>query len=100
MLDKSNIGDPATVTNPLPKFLTVEEVAELFRCSTKTIYRRVASGKLPAIEEGGRFLFNITDIRAVLIAKMVRPKSQPSQNAFSSKDANRPSDPPTTETDD
>ena len=65
-----------------PRLLTVAEVATLLRCSTKTIYRRVPNGTLPAIEEGGRFLFNIDDIRAVLIAKMVRPKSQPAGSVF------------------
>lgn len=64
----------AAAVDGLPNLLTVAEVAELLRCSPKTIYRRVANGALPAIEDGGRFLFDVRDIRAALIARMVRPK--------------------------
>jgi excisionase family DNA binding protein len=67
----------------VPNLLTVAEVAELLRCSTKTIYRRVACGEIPAIQDGGRFLFNVVDIRALLIARLVRPKSK-STAAFTS----------------
>jgi len=81
----------AAAVDGLPNLLTVAEVAELFRCSPKTIYRRVANGVLPAIEDGGRFLFNTADIRAVLLKRMVRPQSKASRNSFCSNDANRSS---------
>ena len=82
----------ASVTPGLTQFLTVAEVATLLRCSTKTIYRRVANGTLPALEEGGRFLFNIDDIRAVLIAKMVCPKPKSSENIFEPRKASSSND--------
>jgi len=81
----------AAAVDGLPNLLTVAEVAELLRCSPKTIYRRVTSGVLPAIEDGGRFLFNTADIRAVLIKRIARPKSKLSRNSFCSNNASRSS---------
>jgi len=57
-------------------FLTVPEVAEILRCSKKTILRRVSAGKLPAVKDGGRYLFEATAIRTLFVARMVRPKSE------------------------
>ena len=82
-------SDIAVAVDDLPNLLTVAEVADLFRCSPKTIYRRVANGALPAIEDGGRFLFDVRDIRAALIARMKRPKSKSSRNSFYSNEADR-----------
>lgn len=71
-------GTTTDVAPPIPgglDLLTVAEVATLLRCSHKTIYRRVAAGALPAIAEGGRFLFDKADIRALVLARLVRIKS-------------------------
>jgi excisionase family DNA binding protein len=38
-----------------PVFLTVPEVARLLRCSKPTIYRRIASGEIPAVRLGAEF---------------------------------------------
>jgi len=44
--------------------LTVGEVAALLHFSTKTIYRRVASGDLPVVLAGGHeFRFRPEDVR-------------------------------------
>jgi excisionase family DNA binding protein len=91
MSDNSEVGRAAVVIITPPQLITVDEVAGIFRCCRKTIYRRVANGTLPAIEIGGRFLFDAAVIRADLIASMVRPKSSPSRNVFASKDTGRSS---------
>ena len=38
-----------------PHFLTVPEVARLLRCSKPTVYRRIASGEIPALRLGTEF---------------------------------------------
>lgn len=35
-----------------PRFLTVQEAAELVRLSTKTVYRLIAENKIPSIKIG------------------------------------------------
>jgi excisionase family DNA binding protein len=37
------------------EFLTVPEVARLLRCSPPTVYRRIASGEIPAVRLGTEF---------------------------------------------
>lgn len=37
---------------PLPRFLTPEEVADLLRVSRRTVYNWLRSGQLPAIRIG------------------------------------------------
>jgi excisionase family DNA binding protein len=64
--------------NTVPKLMTTSEIANVLRCSEKTILRRVQAGALPAIKEGGRYLFDAQVIRAALLALMVRPKSKTS----------------------
>ncbi len=62
----------------VPRLMTTSQVAIILRCSEKTILRRVQAGTLPAIKEGGRYLFDADVIRAALLALMVRPKSKTS----------------------
>ncbi len=56
--------------------LTTSEVANILRCSERTIYRRVIAGALPAIRDGGRLLFDAKIIRAGLLVRMSRSKSK------------------------
>lgn len=42
------------MTQPLPRFLTLEQVAEELSTSTAQIYALVRRGELPAIRLGGR----------------------------------------------
>lgn len=67
-----------TSADALPNLLTVPEVAVILRCSIKTVYRRIRIGMLPAIEEGGRYLIDSDTIRAWLITKLIKPKTQQS----------------------
>jgi excisionase family DNA binding protein len=39
-------------TDPLPRLLTVEEVAEFLCVSIKTVRRRIEAGELPVIRDG------------------------------------------------
>lgn len=48
------------------RFLTAEEVAELFRVSKATIYRWAEQGVLPSSRMGRTVRFNEGEIRAVL----------------------------------
>ena len=63
------------MSQPLSKsrFLTVQEVADLMRVSTMTVYRLVKAGTLPAIRVGKHLRVRRTDLRAYLDARVVQP---------------------------
>jgi putative molybdopterin biosynthesis protein len=46
----------------LPRFLVVEEVANLLRCKKRTIYDMVEQDRIPHRKVGGRLLFDVADI--------------------------------------
>jgi len=46
----------------LPKFLTVDELAEVLRCQPEKVYRLAAHGELPSYKVEGRRLFSETEI--------------------------------------
>jgi excisionase family DNA binding protein len=48
------------------RFLTVQEVAELMRVSSMTIYRLIKSGELPAVRVGRSFRVRDVDVDAYL----------------------------------
>ncbi|MGH7358551.1 MAG: helix-turn-helix domain-containing protein [Acidimicrobiia bacterium] len=51
------------------RFLTVQEVAELMRVSTMTVYRLIKSGELPAVRVGRSFRVRDEDVDAYLGAR-------------------------------
>jgi excisionase family DNA binding protein len=51
------------------RFLTVQEVAELMRVSTMTVYRLIKSGDLPAVRVGRSFRVRDEDVDAYLAAR-------------------------------
>jgi excisionase family DNA binding protein len=51
------------------RFLTVQEVAELMRVSTMTVYRLIKSGDLPAVRVGRSFRVRDEDVDAYLGAR-------------------------------
>lgn len=51
--------------NPLV-CLTIDDVACALRRSAKSVYRRIDSGKLTAIREGGRYLVHPRSLRTYL----------------------------------
>jgi excisionase family DNA binding protein len=55
--------------------LTTAEGAEILRCSTRTMLRRIQSGKLRAVQIGGRYLLRREDV-AEFIRKSLTSKSQ------------------------
>jgi excisionase family DNA binding protein len=50
-------------------FLTVQEVAELMRVSTMTVYRLIKSGELPAVRVGRSFRVRDEDVDAYLASR-------------------------------
>jgi excisionase family DNA binding protein len=48
------------------RFLTVQEVAELMRVSTMTVYRLIKAGELPAVRVGRSFRVRDIDVDAYL----------------------------------
>lgn len=50
----------------MEKFYTIENLAELFQVSTRTIMREKMSGKLPCLLIRGRVRFRESDVMAYL----------------------------------
>ncbi len=55
------------------RFLTVQEVAELMRVSTMTVYRLIKSGDLPAVRVGRSFRVRDVDVDAYLGDRYTTP---------------------------
>ena len=51
------------------RFLTVQEVADLMRVSSMTVYRLIKAGELPAVRVGRAFRVSETDVDAYLAAR-------------------------------
>jgi excisionase family DNA binding protein len=51
------------------RFLTVQEVADLLRVSSMTVYRLIKAGDLPAVRVGRSFRVRDTDVDAYLAAR-------------------------------
>jgi excisionase family DNA binding protein len=58
------------------RFLTVQEVADMMRVSTMTVYRHVHSGELPAIRFGRSFRIPETSVAAVIQTPIQPPISR------------------------
>lgn len=52
---KEPLSDP-------PKFLTVEEVAEMLRIKVRTVYEMVSQNRIPYRKAGRRTVFLLTEI--------------------------------------
>jgi excisionase family DNA binding protein len=51
------------------RFLTVQEVADIMRVSTMTVYRIIKSGELPAVRVGRSFRVRDVDVDTYLGAR-------------------------------
>ena len=51
------------------RFLTVQEVADLLRVSSMTVYRLIKSGELPAVRVGRSFRVSDHDVDTYLAAR-------------------------------
>jgi excisionase family DNA binding protein len=51
------------------RFLTVQEVADMLRVSSMTVYRLIKAGDLPAVRVGRSFRVRDTDVDAYLAAR-------------------------------
>jgi len=48
----------------MPKYLTVEEAASMFRVKRQTIYKWICEKRIPSVSLGGRTLFDEADLMA------------------------------------
>ena len=62
MNQRPNFGEMSGHQKALPRFLKVEEVADLLRCKKRTIYDMVEQGRIPYRKVGGRLLFDADEI--------------------------------------
>ena len=53
----------------LPRFLTVDELAEALRCAPEKVYRLAARGELPSCKVQGRRLFDEAEVVSWLDAR-------------------------------
>jgi excisionase family DNA binding protein len=61
-MNVSSHGVKGTMDTALPRFLKVEEIANLLRCKRRTIYDMVEQGRIPYRKVGGRLLFDADEI--------------------------------------
>ena len=63
----------------LPSLLTLDEAADVLRCSRKTVQRRISEGALPVVRIGRTFRVNEDDLRKFIRASTHchRPTSGP-----------------------
>jgi excisionase family DNA binding protein len=54
--------NPSQLNSSLPKFLTVDEVAEMLRVKPRTIYDWVSQRRIPFRKAGDRTVFLLTEI--------------------------------------
>lgn len=54
------------------RFLTVQEVADLVRVSSMTVYRLIKAGELPAVRVGRSFRVRESDVDAYLESRYVQ----------------------------
>ncbi len=57
------------------RLLVIGEVAELLRCSERTIRRWVRGGRLPVVRIGGAVRFRADDVAALLRSGLHGPKA-------------------------
>jgi len=73
----------------MERLLNILDVADLLKCSVKTVRRRVADGILPAIQEGGpgsQLRFCLQDIETALrVHCTTGPDDQSSQTKVQEK---------------
>jgi excisionase family DNA binding protein len=55
-------AQPVQLPEPLPKFLTVPEVAALLRLSERTVYDMVSQRRIPFRKAGDRTLFDRDEV--------------------------------------
>jgi excisionase family DNA binding protein len=57
-----NFVQASRLQRALPRFLRVNEVADLLRCKKRTIYDMVEQDRIPYRKVGGRLLFDADEI--------------------------------------
>ena len=64
------------MTDKLPKLLTIDEVAEMFRVSKATVYRMIESRLIPFYKLIRVIRFSEDDVVAYLESQRVKPKHE------------------------
>jgi excisionase family DNA binding protein len=67
-------GTPAHIFEPL---LTADEVAVHLRCHLKTVQKMAKSGRMPAIRQGKRYFFRLSEVDSWLNSFTTTPGSRP-----------------------
>lgn len=75
--------------SPLPRALTVREVAAALHVTRKTVYRLCASGALPAVRVGGALRVLAGDLTSYL-ERSKNPPEQPPGGKAAKKQRGRP----------
>jgi excisionase family DNA binding protein len=70
----------------MPSYLTTAEVAEHLNCSTKTVGRLRASGKLPYLKLGDSIRFRLESVEALLTVGKPKPSAGKSWEATRQSD--------------
>ena len=55
------------------RFMTVNEVSDLLRCSIPTVYRYISNQSIPYIKQGHRVLFDKSDLEEWIEDRKIRP---------------------------
>ena len=71
------VNKPKELTINPPKFLTVDELAEMLRVKPRTIYEMVSQGRIPYRKVGRRVVFLLTEI-----LEWTNPNPQPNTFTF------------------
>ncbi|MBF0324233.1 MAG: helix-turn-helix domain-containing protein [Alphaproteobacteria bacterium] len=70
---------PYRSIDDLPELATPEEVAEVFRCSSRYIKNECTAGRMGAAKVAGKYLITRQDARAYLDRAIVKAESPPAQ---------------------
>lgn len=65
-----------SMSDKLPKLLTIDEVAEMFRVSKATVYRMIESRLIPFYKISRAIRFSEDDVVAYLESQRIKPKSE------------------------
>jgi excisionase family DNA binding protein len=62
-------NSPKMKTDPLPRLMRLDEVADVLDVSVKTVRRRIEAGELPVIRDGGVVRVHPNDLSRYVSAR-------------------------------
>jgi excisionase family DNA binding protein len=66
-----------TIQHNFEPLLTAEEVAVHLRCHLKTVQKMAKAGRMPAIRQGKRYFFRLSEVDSWLNSFTTTPGSRP-----------------------